>query len=393
MRLSREEEEMFEGKHGNAVRKSMEILVALGEIYGADRLIPVSSVQIAGVSYDNLGDAGLNYLSELAEDGKVKVLTTLNPAGMDLEEWEKLGISEEFAKKQLKVVEAFKEMGVITTCTCTPYFIGNVPKYGDHIAWSESSAVAYANSVIGAKTNREGGPSALASALTGKTPNYGLHLDGNRQAGVCVDVNCEISGQEEFGALGYVVGNMTKGTIPLFRKIKEADVEELKSLGASIATYGGTAMYHIENITPNKTDVPNEMMEVSRKDIEEAVSEMNDDCDPDFISLGCPHASLKEVREIAQMLEGKNVKVETWVAVSRTVKETSDRMGYTQIIEGAGAKLASDTCMVVAPLKGRFKCLGTTSAKAVYYARGKQKFKVRLGSMEHCIKAAIDGKW
>jgi predicted aconitase len=148
MYLTKEEKRMLDGEEGYAVKKSMEILVALGDIYGAEKLISVGSVQVAGVSYHNLGDAGLEFLNELARDGKVKVLTTLNPAGMDLEDWKKLGISEEFAEKQNLVIDAFRKMGIIISCTCTPYLIGSLPTYGEHIAWSESSAVTFANSVI-----------------------------------------------------------------------------------------------------------------------------------------------------------------------------------------------------------------------------------------------------
>src|SRR3989304_4615517 len=164
MHLTEQEERMLNGEEGYAVRKSMEILVALGNIYGAEQRVKVGSVQVAGVSYHNLGDAGLEFLNELAKDGKVKVLTTLNPAGMDLENWKNLGISAEFAEKQNLVIDAFERMGILISCTCAPYLIGNLPRYGEHVAWSESSAVTFANSVIGAKTNRDGGPSALAAA-------------------------------------------------------------------------------------------------------------------------------------------------------------------------------------------------------------------------------------
>jgi predicted aconitase len=150
MELTPQEQAMLDGKEGYAVRKSMEILVALGEIFGAKNLIDVGSVQVAGVSYHNLGDAGLEFLDSLAKDGKVKVLTTLNPAGMDLENWKQLGIAPDFAEKQNLVIDAFQRMGILVSCTCTPYLIGNLPLYGEHIAWSESSAVTFANSVLGA---------------------------------------------------------------------------------------------------------------------------------------------------------------------------------------------------------------------------------------------------
>ncbi|MHA2061733.1 MAG: aconitase X catalytic domain-containing protein, partial [Candidatus Sifarchaeia archaeon] len=259
MKLTLEEQEMLNGKHGKAAKKSMEILTTLGEIFGAECMVNVFGVQIAGVSYANLGEAGLDFLSEMAEDGKVRVLTTLNPAGMDRENWQVLGIDEEFARNQNRVIDAFAKMGVITTCSCTPYLIGNLPHYGQHIAWAESSAVCYSNSVIGARTNREGGPSALASAITGKTPEYGYHLDENRHGQVLFEVNAPVKGTDEFGVLGKIIGDklveLGKKT-PFITGIPFAAVEELKSFCASVATYGGTALFHMEGITPEYDRYP-----------------------------------------------------------------------------------------------------------------------------------------
>jgi predicted aconitase len=391
MKLTTEEKEMLAGKQGNAVKKSMEILVALGEIFGAKKLINVSSVQVAGVSYHNLGDAGLEFLEELAKDGKVRVLTTLNPAGMDLENWQNLGISPEFAEKQKKVIEAFEKLGIVTTCTCTPYFIGNLPRFGEHIAWSESSAVAYSNSVLGAFTNKEGGPSALAAAITGKTPEYGLHLEKNRNAQILVQVNASLDGTRDFGALGNAIGKKIGNKIPLIVGIQQASVEELKSFSASIATYGGTGLYHIAGITPGKTKKPKEKIEVSQADLEESKKAMNDSegTQIDLVAIGCPHCSIKELQTIARLLKGKKVKKETWVCVARPIKTIADKMGYSKIIEEAGAKFACDTCMAVAPLKGRFKALATDSAKGCFYGRGSNSFKTKFCTQEECIAEAI----
>ena len=201
MYLTREEEEMYEGAEGPAVQKSMEILVALGDIYEAEKLVDITSAQISGVSYKTIGDAGLEFLEALGQDAHVRVQSTLNPAGVDLEFWKELGFSEEFTKKQLRIVKAYQKMGVTTTCTCTPYLVGNVPRLGDHIAWSESSAVCYANSVLGAKSNREGGPGALSAAICGKTAEYGYHLDEHRKANFIVEVEANLKGAD-YGALG-----------------------------------------------------------------------------------------------------------------------------------------------------------------------------------------------
>jgi len=390
MELTREEEAMLDGEQGFAVKKSMQILVALGDIYGARGLLDVSSVQVAGVSYDNLGDAGLEFLEGMAADGRVRVLTTLNPAGMDVENWEALGISPAFAAKQRRVIDLFARMGVIPTCTCTPYFVGNLPRFGQHIAWAESSAVCFANSVIGARTNREGGPSALAAALTGKTPAYGLHLAENRRPRAAVHVAHALRDETEFGALGVVAARKVGGAIPLFTGIPDPPVDALKALSASLATYGGTGMFHVEGVTPDPVDAPPpESVGISGREIREAVEGLSDCTEVDFVSVGCPHVSLSELGRIARRLRGKRVKVETWIHLARPLKKTADMMGYTGIIEGAGARLACDTCMVVAPLKGRFRGLATNSAKSVYYGRAKNGFRVAFRTLDACMDLAV----
>ena len=397
MILTKNEEQMLDGKEGYTVKKSMEILVALGNIYGAEKLIEVGSVQVAGVSYHNLGDAGLEFLNELAEDGKVKVLTTLNPAGMDLEDWRNLGIDEEFAKKQNLVIEAFSKMGIIISCTCTPYLIGNLPRYGEHIAWSESSAVTFANSVIGAKTNREGGPSALAAAFVGKTPCYGLHLDANRMPDVCVKVKTKLSKFSDWGALGYCIGKGAQSKIPYITGIKDANVDELKSFCASVVTFGSKPLFYVKDITPGseKVQPPKDKITIDNKDIQEAYNAINDETeDIDFVCIGCPHASIKEIAQIADLLRDKKIlsTTEFWVATSRPAKQLADKIGYTKVIEDAGGKFACDTCMAVAPLKGRFKAIATTSAKGCYYSRHNLML-TKMGSLEECIAAGVSGKW
>jgi len=395
MKLTQEENDMLDGKFGKAAKKSMEILTTLGEIFDAEYMLDVYGVQIAGVSYSNLGEAGLEFLTEMAEDGKVRVLTTLNPAGMDRENWQLLGIDKEFAKNQNRVIDAFARMGIITTCSCTPYLIGNAPHFGQHIAWAESSAVCYSNSVIGARTNREGGPSALASALTGKTPYYGYHLEENRHGEVLVNVIPSVNGTDEFGVLGKIIGDKLVELgkkIPYITGISSATVEELKSFCASVATYGGTALFHMEGITPEHNNYPKPTeikFEINQADLVKTRSELiDDDIEIDFVSVGCPHASIHEIAEMARLIQGKKVKKEFWITTARPTKRIADETGYSKIIEAAGAKFAADTCCVVAPIKGRFKGIMVDSAKACYYGRGKNKFKVKIGSIEECIEEA-----
>lgn len=396
MLLTLEEKEILNGEQGQATQKAMQILVALGEIYGAKRMIPVSSVQIAGVSYDSLGEAGLQYLSDMAEwGGKVRVLTTLNPAGMDIENWHALGIHTDFAEQQMRVLEAFSRMGVTTTCTCTPYLAGNLPRHGEHLAWSESSAVCYANSIIGACTNREGGPSALAAALTGSTPEYGLHLPEKRVPTITFQIDARMVESSDFGALGKVIGENIEASkaIPYILGVQSATLENLKSFCASLATYGGAALFHMPGITP-ETDLftpPVEQITITQADLETAIHSLNDavNAEVDFVSLGCPHLSLDEIARVARLLEGRQVNKEFWITTARPTKQIADRMGYTRIIEEAGAKFAADTCCVVAPIRGRFTALATDSAKACYYAYAKNKFKTAFLPFDDVVRLAL----
>ena len=400
MELTREEQGMLAGDQGRATRKAIEILAALGTIFGADCLVPVSSVQIAGVSFDNLGDAGLDFLSEMAAGGgRVKTLTTLNPAGMDIENWQSMGIDPDFARDQQRVIEAYTKMGVIPTCSCTPYLFGNLPHYGEHIAWAESSAVCYANAVLGARTNREGGPSALASALTGKTPNYGLHLAENRRPTLTVQVEALLNNPSDFGALGVVLGKQIESSrvkvIPYLRGIPTASLEQLKSFCASVATYGGLALFHLEGITPESAlfPVPSETLVITQQDLDEAARSLNGALsmanEVDFVSLGCPHLSLQEIARVAELLDGKHVTKTVWITTARPTKRIADQMGYTAIIAASGAVLAADTCCVVAPIRSRFNAMATDSAKACYYAASRNGFKTRFLPFDDVIKEAL----
>ena len=361
MNLTHTQQAMLDGAHGKATQKAMQILNALGTIYEAEEMLPVTSVQIAGVSYANLGEAGLQFLAEMADGGgKAQVLTTLNPAGMDTENWQVLGIPEDFARDQMRVLDAFARMGVITTCSCTPYLFGNTPHFGEDIAWAESSAVCYANSVLGARTNREGGPSALAASLTGFTPAYGMHLETNRRPTITIEVDAQMTENHHSGALGKCIGDQLEcrgiRPVPYITGIQRASVENLKSFCASIATYGGTALFHMPGITPEaeRYAAPAEKITIRQTDIEAVITEMNDPAEEvDFVSLGCPHLSLREIARIAELLDGKQVTKEFWITTARPTKQIADLVGYTKIIEEAGAKFAADTCCVVAPIQGR----------------------------------------
>lgn len=389
MYLTKEEEQILNGEAGETLRQAIEILISLGDIYGADRLIPIKSAQIAGVSYKTIGDAGLEWISDLK--GKVRVPSILNPAGMDLEDWERLCISHDFAEKQKLIVQAYERLGIHCECTCTPYTLeGFDVGYGDHLAWSESSAVSYSNSVIGARTNREGGPSALSAALVGKTANYGFHLDENRVPEIAIDVEFSLK-ESDYGALGYVAGKLLGSRVPVFRLKDIPKKDELKALGAAMAASGAVALYHVAGVTPDicnqNFEDPAEKITIERDQLESVYDSRRKACrEPQLITIGCPHCSAAELEKIAKLLEGKTVLKELWIFTSR---ELAGRYpDYIRSIEKSGAKVVCDTCMVVSPATDCYSCVMVNSGKALAYVPGMCGAEAVYGNMEACIEEA-----
>ena len=391
MQLDRYDQALLDGEYGETKQKMMEILVSLGKIYDAERLIEVKNVQVSGASFKTIGDAGLEWLNSLS--GKAVVPSFLNPIGMPREGWESLGISPEFGKKQLEVNAAYTKLGIRPTCSCTPYYFTLIER-GDHLAWSESSAVVYANSVLGARTNREGGPSALASALTGKTPEYGLHIVKNRLPEIEFRLaEPEVTRnwtQAEYGALGIIAGAISGNRIPLFRGIRpKADM--LKSMGAAMAASGAVALFHVEDITPEarfpffKKHFAEDEREVITIETEE-IKEFFSDLEPEAVAVGCPHLSRDELQELADMLDGRTVKMPFYVFAAAEMKSScADAVAK---IQKSGARVIQDTCMVVSPLFEKRGCVMTNSGKAFTYLPGMCSTVPRLGSLEDCVRIA-----
>ncbi len=368
MDLTREEQAILDGESGEGAQKAMELVVALGKIYRAEGLVDITSAHLSGASYKTIGDGGLLYLEDMVKGGaKVKVPSTLNPIGMDRTRWSEMHITDDFAKKQLRIVELYGSMGIKTTCSCTPYTGANVPKLGDHVAWAESSALSFVNSMIGARTNREGGPGALAAAILGKTANYGLHLKENRKPTVIIDADIGDS-LFEHSLLGQAVGMAIGNGIPYYKGVRPG-IEEGKTMAAAMAAAGAVAMFHVEGVTPEYKDFDIsglETIHIGKKELKDAFEKLNTVDDVQLISLGCPHLTEKEIHEIAMMLKGKKKRGDTeiWFCTSEAVRSkcTED----VRILEEFGPVLA-DTCMVVAPIEGAFSRTATNSCKAGNY--------------------------
>jgi predicted aconitase len=404
MRLTDEERSMLQGDQGEGVRKAMEIVVALGTIYEAPDLVPISHAQVSGVSYKNLGDAGLDFVREWAAQGaRIRVPTTLNPAGMDLRYWEKLGFPADFAAQQQAVLDAFAAMGIENTCTCTPYLVGYAPRLGDHIAWGESSAISFANSVLGARTNREGGPGALAAAICGRTARYGLHLVENRAPQFLVDVRCPIQRDADWSALGYSVGRRVANGVPYLRGLERAacNATNLKWLGAAMAASGAVALYHIEGVTPeaekHKLEVSNfKGRVIGIASLDEGYAELNHSTTDsiDLVWIGCPHASLDEIERIADRLDGRPIRTALWITAARQVRDEAGRRGWLARIEASGGRIVSDTCLVVAPVEALgFRSMATNSGKGAFYGPSHAHVATHFGSLDQCLNAAQSGEW
>ena len=401
MYLTDEEKRMLNGEFGDMVGKCMKVLVTLGEIYGAEKMIEIHNVHFPGVSYRVTGDAGLNYVKEASEQVCFRVPATLNTIGIDSENWEKIGFPRDFSEKQLELSAAYHKMGAIATNTCTPYLAGNIPLAGEHVAWGESSAIAFVNSVIGARTNREGGPSALAAAVTGRVPAYGFHLTENRRGKYLIRVEMDLETDRDYAALGYYVGKIAGKDVPVFEGIKKRPtLENLKALSAALASSGAVALYHIVGVTPEAPSADAiigkaETFKFGPQEYRQVTDKFHYEGAVDFVVIGCPHTSIEEIRKVAKLLEGKKTKSDVWICSSRQVKHLADKMGYTKVIEKSGAEIVCDTCPVLCPtlVDRGYHNLLTNSGKLAHYAPGLWNLKTGLIEMEDCIKAAIQGRW
>jgi hypothetical protein len=272
-------------------------------------------------------------------------------------------------------------------CTCTPYYL-NTTCFGDHLAWSESSAVSYANSVIGARTNREGGPGALAAALIGKTPCYGLHLEKNRSPQVVIDIK---SGDKNwsiarYGALGYHTGKLVGNKIPYFRGITPGS-DQMKALGAAMAATGAVALYHVDNVTPEakKTDYNLAGLEVISVEPAE-IDRLFEKIPVDAVAVGCPHCSSNELMEIARLLKGKTVTMPLYVFAAQGIIDKNRET--VSSIERSGARVFADTCMVVSPVMEQYPAIMVNSGKALAYVPDMCGAIARIGSIEECVAVA-----
>ncbi len=409
MHLTDHERRILDGAFGEPQRIALNVLTRLGEAYGAERMVEIASAHIVGSSYQIAGEAGIEIYSRLVEQGaKVAVRTTSDPGSVDFARWPEFKTPPGYAARQNKIAELLDRMGVIPTWTCTPYTTFNVPIFGQHLGWSESSAVVFANSVAGARTNRLAAYVDVCAALVGRVPLFGLHLPECRRGQVLFELTPELSENFEdhfFPALGFLVGQKTADRIPVVTGIRHATLDQLKSFGAAAAASGSVALYHMVGITPEARTLrealggqnATERCQVGREEIELTIEQMctGQTGTVDVVGLGCPHASVDQIRRYAALLEGKRVSAGTqlWICTNSTVEQMASQMGYRDTLLAAGAKFMVGTCHNDCPLDAwNFKRLATDSGKFAYYTPTTVGSECIFTSTEGCVEAAISGQ-
>jgi predicted aconitase len=350
----------------NAQRTAFRILETVARISGAERLVRIASAHVSGASYKLMGDAGLGFVEDFARDAQVAVPTTVNPLGTDLAQWRDLGVPPEFAEKQERIARAYVAMGIQPTYSCTPYLLGVRPKFGEHLAWAESNAVCFANSVFGARSNRESGPSALAAAVVGATPDYGLHTDRGRLPTVIVTVDTKPRGID-YSLIGLVAGERVGDGLPFFRGFRGTETD-LKWLGAALASSGSCAMFHLEGVTPEarKPRVKGlKSIRITRADLNATKGAHTDGLEAEMIGLGSPQLSAEELRDVAHKVERRPPRIPVWVFTSRVVRDANPEA--VAVLERSGGRVLADTCLEVTLLEHRFGTVATPSGKGAYY--------------------------
>lgn len=409
LHLTETDRNMLSGDHGPAVKMAMSILVRMAEVSGAEELLDIEGAHIDSTIY--IGEAGLEFAERLASMGaKVAVPTTLNVSGLDEHHWREWAVPAEWARQAQRQMVAYQSMGTIPTWTCAPYQTEMRPKFGQQIAWGESNAIVFANSVIGARTERYPDLFDICCAITGRAPAIGLHLTENRAGRLLLQLKyipIELQQSDDFyPVLGHYMGKAALDRIPVIDGIGTIPNEDqLKALGAASASSGGVALFHMVGVTPEAPTLetafqgraPQEVIEVTMDMLREARRELthaeNDELD--MVVLGSPHFSLAEFKQLAPLVAGKqkNGRVKFLVTSSRAMTQLAQHAGYLDALKAFGAQLTVDTCILASPmLPPEIKTLMTNSAKFAYYTPGLLGRNITFGSLHDCVNSAVEGK-
>lgn len=400
MQLTQHQQDMLDGKYGKGAAYAMKIQAAIGESFGAERMVPITRAHVALSNQE----ADLWFAEKMLAGGaKCCVTPTVNP-GFCLEFFKNRDmVAPEYADLMQRTHNAYKALGAQLSYNCTPYIDTNVPNYREVIAFSESSATPYANAVWGARTNREGANSALCAAITGCVPEYGLLLDENRKGDILVEIQADVKNDFDYHIIGMLGKKIGEG-IPVFTGFPKETItkEALRNLGAQLNTSGAYGMYHIVGYTPEAPDLetafggkaPKRTVVITNEDKEAILKEISlgGSRTIDFAMFGCPHFTLEEVKYIAGKLEGKKLEKEMWILTSSHVKEMAVRMGFDRIITDAGGFIVPDSCPDQPCWRHLTGKVGITeSPKCAYYPQ-RRGIHFVIRDLDTCIEAALTGE-
>jgi predicted aconitase len=409
LELSERDQALLDGQAGPAAGMAMSILVRMAEVYGAAGLLDITQAHIDSTIY--VGAASLEFAERLAGLGaRVAVPTTLNVSGVDEDGWGEWAVPPAWAEKALRQMRAYQSMGCIPTWTCAPYQTAYRPSFGQQIAWGESNAVAFANSVLGARTERYPDLLDICCAITGRAPAAGLHLTENRAGQVLVrlvDVPPDVQQDEAFyPALGHWLGKIAQERVPVIEGLAARPTEDqLKALGAAAASSGTVALFHIVGLTPEAPTreaafqgrQPEQIVDVTLAALRQARRELTtaEGEALDMAVVGCPHFSLAEFERLARLIEGQRAhpRVRFLVTSSRAMAQQAGQAGLLATLRAFGGQVTLDTCILASPmLPPAVKTLMTNSAKCAYYAPGLLKVHVAFGGLEACVRSAVAGR-
>ncbi len=405
MELTAAERSILAGSRGEAARRALEYQIEVGRFWGAKRFVPVTNVHMMG-DIEVMGDAGLEFLrDEVKSAARCAVATTTNARCIDFEHCERLGQDPAEVAKERELIQCLRRMDVVTTDTCINYQSVYQPHLGEHVAWGDTGTVIYANSVFGARSNFESGPAALAAALTGRTPEYGFHLSENRKGTFAVRLQAKLDDLADWGAVGKIVGESHQDyfAVPVFHgchRVPTAD--ELKHLGAALASYGSMGMFHFTGVTPEapaRTDSFKEQMVIGDREIAGVYSGYNlGDGDARLVVFSGPQQSLLEMKRLAGLFEGRKVKAGSscFVTTNAAVLAQSRALGYAQTLEAAGVTILQGVCFYILQnlssmrQANRWTNMVSNSAKIVNII-GAHRFNTLLRRTQDCVEIACTG--
>ncbi|HTK01831.1 MAG TPA: aconitase X catalytic domain-containing protein [Bordetella sp.] len=411
MELTDEEQQMLRGERGLPLQKAIQYQVEVGSFFGAKRLVPVTNAHFMG-DIEVMGDDGLQRLDNLARQGaRCAIDTTNNARCMDLDAAEGLGQDPAEIKKEHKVIRVLRDMRVVTTDTCINYQTVYQPKLGEHVAWGDTGTVIYANSVFGARTNFESGFAGMSAALTGRTPAYGFHLDEHRRGSIEVTLETPLEDLADWGAIGKIVGHPHQDyfSVPVFQGVEQMPSSDaLKHLGASLASYGSMAMYHIAGITPEAPSLaaafdgraPSARITITRDDLDAVYGAYRYvSGGPNLVVFSGPQQSLLEIRALAELFAGRKVApgMQVFLTTNHAVLADARRLGYADILEGAGVRILQGVCFYLLQRLSRIReengwtNLVSNSAKIVNTITA-HRFNTVLRRTRDCVDIACTGE-